>query len=1280
MAMCRVIGVDLYAQCNKMHGPVGTAATNLETLSKARKIVYVAPSKALCEERYNDWSRRFSALNLGVQVVMITGDGELGSSFPDLQNAHLVLTTPEKWDAMTRRWNENFYIFASCKLFLVDEVHIIGDESRGWCLESIITRMKSIHRAAAKLSCSSDEIAKSSYPDTNQDALQSAFRIVAVSATLPNILEVADALDAPEAFSFDDSYRPVPLRKIVQGMGKVYKNEWKFYNSLCQHVPEIIQRFSHGKQSLIFCHSKKETERVADLLVEKLAPNKGKRGHSSAPRGSIQYYIDNAVGFHHAGLDKENRKVVEEAFAAGRIRCLAATSTLAVGVNLPAHLVIIVGSKAYRGGNGYTAIDTSSILQMVGRAGRPGLDSSGIAVLLTDNDSKQSVERILQHGLQRAQSMLPNHLAESLNSEVSQGVIQSIDMATRWMQTTFYFSCKKKEQDGIAITQQMCDTGLHTLEHLGLIQIRENRTITSRPGCHVMNQHSVSYQEMASIVSWSGDSDTRQILLSLSNLIDMPVRRNEKVELKEVHKTDVVKFKLPGQLSKFTVKTSAQKAFILLQCIIGKHEFDNTTLRQEMASISNSALKILRAAEDYCIQHSRNGKLGLECFRLSRSIALCMWGVDSGILNAIPGVGSYATGRLRLSGISSFEDVLKSSDKVIEASAGRSAPFGRDLKEMVAELCRDRLKLSAELECTRNSNTPSSLICRVSYKQPNRVVKANSIPTVTFSLLAYNDNHSDGSLLLWKDRVDGAGIHRMVLPPSTRFNQISVHLLGSSIGFDACATLKVGKDGESRLGQDIAVQSNQNEKVAHAPNGRKRIRQAGKNTSKKRLTKDERQRATRKRIGNDNIPLTSTRNSNIDKGSHQQPNIDNEPNQSSLRDHFPPRSTQVSPFVQSARTSHRMMDSTQKTAATTQPGNNNKEGRKKIPQSRSFPSSSHGQGNGTLPRGRAQTREQQSRWNKTRTQQGQSQQRAFASRRDNPFSFFSHDPNGLESHLEHLSQSQKSKQSPMRTFQTNERPYDHNNLGKSEPDRRQRFSAAGSNLNVHGNRSVPRTSQGWNTGVKSTRNTRHPSGGNNFASRQRQATGFKLLQEKFGEYLHTSTTQRTGFTGGAALQRLHQQDYQQPQRFQQEYRHYQPSQYQAFSNHLSRSPEPSHYQDYSNQFTMDSQVPLEIYGESLHLNEGLSQDYYTHEGQGEYDSYPFDGAMWEYPDVPMGENMDLEQDPFLLRDPMIQDDAHGTTGSSAVISPFPPVGDTMPNKETTEQEDNNPVANFADIF
>lgn len=60
-------------------------------------------------------------MNHGVEIALITGDGDPGDTFHDLASSLVILTTPEKWDSLTRRCTERFYLFGSVKLFLVDE-------------------------------------------------------------------------------------------------------------------------------------------------------------------------------------------------------------------------------------------------------------------------------------------------------------------------------------------------------------------------------------------------------------------------------------------------------------------------------------------------------------------------------------------------------------------------------------------------------------------------------------------------------------------------------------------------------------------------------------------------------------------------------------------------------------------------------------------------------------------------------------------------------------------------------------------------------------------------------------------------------------------------------------------------------------------------------------------------------------------------------------------------------------------------------------------------------
>eukprot|EP00056_Hartaetosiga_gracilis_P020901 m.21836 g.21836 ORF g.21836 m.21836 type:complete len:384 (+) comp8763_c0_seq1:81-1232(+) len=152
------------------------------------KMVYVAPIRALCDERYNDWKQKFKNAN----VMKVTGDSTL-EDLKRVNSADIIITTPEKWDSMTRQWKENSKIAKSVSLLLIDEVHLVGDMSRGHVLEVIATRMKTIARDGAQ-----------------------RLRIVAVSATIPNAEDVAVWLKGEgkpfaKTHIIPAEFRPVPL-------------------------------------------------------------------------------------------------------------------------------------------------------------------------------------------------------------------------------------------------------------------------------------------------------------------------------------------------------------------------------------------------------------------------------------------------------------------------------------------------------------------------------------------------------------------------------------------------------------------------------------------------------------------------------------------------------------------------------------------------------------------------------------------------------------------------------------------------------------------------------------------------------------------------------------------------------------------------------------------------------------------------------------------------------------------------------------------------------------
>jgi ATP-dependent DNA helicase HFM1/MER3 len=202
-----------------LSSPTGSGKTVIFELAVCRllsassdgdyKIVYQAPTKSLCSERCRDWKPKF--LPLGLKCVEVTGDTEQ-THLTQIRDASIIITTPEKWDSITRRWKDHEKLMRLVKLFLIDEVHMLKDD-RGATLEAVISRMKSIHNGV---------------------------RFIALSATIPNATDIAEWLGKNSSAQhvpaqlevFGQEFRPVRLQKYVHGYKCSYNNMFAFEKAL----------------------------------------------------------------------------------------------------------------------------------------------------------------------------------------------------------------------------------------------------------------------------------------------------------------------------------------------------------------------------------------------------------------------------------------------------------------------------------------------------------------------------------------------------------------------------------------------------------------------------------------------------------------------------------------------------------------------------------------------------------------------------------------------------------------------------------------------------------------------------------------------------------------------------------------------------------------------------------------------------------------------------------------------------------------------------------------
>ena len=389
-----------------------------KTLSAGGTALFIAPLRALTNEKESEWER-FE--ELGYSVYVVSGERDLNPR--RAERADVLVTTPEKADSATRKHDSTRYSFITdIDCVVIDEVHLLDSDKRGAVLEVTVSRLRRL-----------------------QDP-----RIVALSATMPNVEDVAAWLDAPAetTYEFGDDYRPVDLETGVKtythGSNAFADKYRRLYRALDLAEPHVRE----DGQALVFVSSRQDTVQAAKKARDEITD----RDIPVDTRGDYDFHTDAAelsndtlrqsvldgVGFHHAGLGKGDRDRVERWFKEGRIKLLFSTSTLAWGVNLPARCVIIRDTKYHDPLEGETDISPLDVLQMLGRAGRPGYDDVGYGWVVCDRGDADRYRRLLREG-KEIESRLAGELAAHLNAEVAMGTIQGLEDVMAWLETTFYY-------------------------------------------------------------------------------------------------------------------------------------------------------------------------------------------------------------------------------------------------------------------------------------------------------------------------------------------------------------------------------------------------------------------------------------------------------------------------------------------------------------------------------------------------------------------------------------------------------------------------------------------------------------------------------------------------------------------------------------------------------------------------------------------------------------------------------------------------------------------------
>ncbi len=371
---------------------VGEYAVHL-ALAQRRKCFYTTPIKALSNQKYADLVRRYDTRTVG----LLTGDNSINGDAPVV-----VMTT----EVLRNMLYTGSATLAGLGYVVLDEVHYLADTSRGAVWEEVI-----IH-------------------------LPESVRVVALSATVSNAEEFGEWLDQVRGGTavIVDEHRPVPLWQHVLAGDRLYdlftdeerttvnpglvslarRESWTDRKApasrsggrprrpLPAYRPDVVARLDASGllPAITFIFSRAgcdaAVEQCLNAGLRLTTPEEAEAIQQAAERRTADIPADDldvlgygewlaglrrGIAAHHAGMLPAFKEIVEELFAAGLVRAVFATETLALGINMPARTVVIEKLDKWNG-EAHADLTPGEYTQLTGRAGRRGIDVEGHAVVL----------------------------------------------------------------------------------------------------------------------------------------------------------------------------------------------------------------------------------------------------------------------------------------------------------------------------------------------------------------------------------------------------------------------------------------------------------------------------------------------------------------------------------------------------------------------------------------------------------------------------------------------------------------------------------------------------------------------------------------------------------------------------------------------------------------------------------------------------------------------------------------------------------------------------------
>ncbi len=590
------------------------------------KSMYIVPLKALANEKYDEFK---SWEEIGLDIGIATGDYESRDDW--LGDKDIVVATAEKADSLLRneaRWVRD----VSC--LVVDEIHMLDSAERGPVLEVLIAKMRVINPK---------------------------IRIIALSATIPNAEEIAEWLNAALIKS---EWRPVPLYEGVFFRGRIelYKDgKLVGLKTVGRDLEDLVEDcLREGGQVLVFDSTRRNAERTAEVLSD-ISSRYSRREELSRIAGMILEESESEVSrrlakcvemgcaFHHAGLLNSQRRILEEYFRKGLIKVMCSTPTLAAGVNLPARRVVVKSCYRYDGFS--RPIKVMEYKQMAGRAGRPGMDEVGEAIIVvrSERERRNILKMYVMGRAERITSKLgiQSNLRFHSLSLISEGFAKSVEDLEEFFSKTFFF-----HQNEVSVRWELEEV-VDQLEMWGLVERKGDLINPTKLGRLVSKLY---IDPMTAKIFYDGlrdGMDETEMLLLITKSPDM--------ELLYVRRGDKWIERIADEYGVEDLR-ELKTALCLKDWI---NEVDEDLICEKYGIGPGDLRRIVETAEWLANALSRIGE-----FRgiggLDRFVTRIRHGVKDELVELvkIKGIGRARARRLYRAGIKSLEDLIRFKDRL----------------------------------------------------------------------------------------------------------------------------------------------------------------------------------------------------------------------------------------------------------------------------------------------------------------------------------------------------------------------------------------------------------------------------------------------------------------------------------------------------------------------------------------------------------------------------------------------------------------------------------------